>query len=133
MCSCTRHARRCCTTSATKTAMRHANNHQARERRAGMIWGRRRAAMIDRLYTLPDWALIAFWAALLAGIMVGLPFLTQRVPCLRPSPDNSDFVLRLQATLFTMTSFVVAFTLVQAEFNYRKVDALVLAEASHIN
>ena len=89
--------------------------------------------MIDWLYSLPDWMLLAFWAAILAGIMVTLPFLTQRLPWLRPSPENSDFVLRLQATLFTITSFVVAFTLVQAEFNFRKVDALVSAEASHIN
>jgi hypothetical protein len=89
--------------------------------------------MIDWLYTLPDWALLAFWAALLAGLMVVLPFLTQRMPWLRPNPENSDFVLRLQATLFTITSFVVAFTLVEAEVNFRKVDALISAEASHIN
>jgi hypothetical protein len=89
--------------------------------------------MIDWLYTLPDWTLLAFWAALLAGLIVALPFLTQRMPWLRPSPENSDFVLRLQATLFTITSFVVAFTLVEAEFNFRKVDALISAEASHIN
>ena len=73
------------------------------------------------------------WSALLAGLMVVLPFLTHRVPWLRPNPENSDFVLRLQATLFTITSFVVAFTLVEAEVNIRKVDALVSAEASHIN
>ena len=89
--------------------------------------------MIDWLYTLPDWMLLALWAAILAGLMTGLPFLTQRLPWLRPNPENSDFVLRLQATLFTITSFVVAFTLVQAESNFRKVDALVSAEASHLN
>jgi hypothetical protein len=89
--------------------------------------------MIDWLYTLPDWALLAFWAALLAGLIVVLPFLTHRLPWLRPNPENSDFVLRLQATLFTITSFVVAFTLVEAEVNFRKVDALISAEASHIN
>ena len=27
--------------------------------------------MIDWLYTLPDWALLAFWAALLAGLARG--------------------------------------------------------------
>jgi Na+/proline symporter len=69
-----------------------------------------RSTMIDWLYSLPDWALLAFWASLMAGIMVVLPFLTHRIPWLRPSPENSDFVLRLQATLFTITSFVVAFT-----------------------
>lgn len=89
--------------------------------------------MIDWLYTLPDWMLLAFWAVILAGLMTVLPFVTHRLPWLRPSPENSDFVLRLQATLFTITSFVVAFTLVQAEFNFRKVDALVSAEASHLN
>jgi hypothetical protein len=41
--------------------------------------------------------------------------------------------LRLQTTLFTATSFVIAFTLVEAESNYRKVDAFVSAEASSIN
>ena len=39
----------------------------------------------------------------------------------------------MQATLFTMTSLVLAFTLVDAEGNFRKADALVSNEASQIN
>lgn len=89
--------------------------------------------MIDWLYSLPNWLLLAGWAALLAGLIVVLPQVTRRVPWLRPSADNTEFVLRLQATLFTVTSFVIAFTLVEAESNFRKVDALVSAEASSIN
>ena len=63
--------------------------------------------MIDWLYTLPDWLLLVLWAAALAGLIVLLPVLTHRIPWLRPNAENSDFVLRLQATLFTVTSFVV--------------------------
>lgn len=89
--------------------------------------------MIDWLYSFPDWLLNAGWAVLMAAAITALPFLTQRLPWLRPTPENTDFVLRLQATLFTVTSIVVAFTLVQAEANYRKVDSLVSAEGSSIN
>lgn len=89
--------------------------------------------MIDWLYSLPDWLLLAGWAALLAGLIVVLPQVTHRVPWLRPTAENTEFVLRLQATLFTATSFVIAFTLIEAESNFRKVDALVSAEASSIN
>ena len=60
--------------------------------------------MIDWLYTLPDWALLAFWAALLAGIMVVLPFLTHRIPWLRPNPENSDFVAPSSASCSSWTS-----------------------------
>ena len=89
--------------------------------------------MIDWLYALPDWLVLFLWAAALASLIVLLPLLTHRVPWLRPSTENSDFVLRLQATLFTITSFVVAFTLVEAVANFRKVDTLVSVEASNIN
>src|SRR5437868_11835599 len=89
--------------------------------------------MIDWLYTLPDWSLLALWAGALAGLIVLLPLLTHRIPWLRPSAENSDFVLRLQATIFTITALVVAFTLVEAVANFRKIDALVSIEASNIN
>lgn len=89
--------------------------------------------MIDSLYALPDWALLLTWASALAVLLVLMSALVHRVPWLRPNADNSDFVLRLQATLFTITGFVVAFTLVEAISNLRKVDAVVSAEASSIN
>ena len=89
-----------------------------------------RVHMIDRLYILPDWALLAFWAALLAGLMVVLPLPDASPAVAAPQPREQRLVLRLQATLFTITSFVVAFTLVEAEFNFRKVDGLISAEAS---
>lgn len=89
--------------------------------------------MIDALYALPDWALLLAWASALAVLFVVMSALTHRVPRLRPNADNSDFVLRLQATLFTITGFVVAFTLVEALSNLRKVDTVVTAEASAIN
>lgn len=46
---------------------------------------------------------------------------------------NNDFVLRMQATLFTMTSLLPAFTVVEAENDFRKVDTLVAIENSQIN
>ena len=89
--------------------------------------------MIDWLYSLPDWLLLVACAAVLAGVITVLPLVTHRLPWLSPDSEKTDFVLRLQATLFTATSFVIAFTLVEAESNYRKVDAFVSAEASSIN
>lgn len=89
--------------------------------------------MADWLYSLPDWLLLAIWAGAFALFIVVLPSLTHRVPWLRPGPESTDFVLRLQPTLFTVTSFVVAFTLFEAQSNIRKIDALVSSEAAQIN
>lgn len=85
------------------------------------------------LYSFPDLLILAAAAAVLALLIVFLPSLVQRLPWMTPNDRNTDFVLRMQATLFTMTSLVLAFTLVEAENNFRKVEALVSAEASQIN
>lgn len=89
--------------------------------------------MIDWLYAIPDTVILVLGAVILATAIVLLPSLVSRLPGLRPSFDNTDFVLRMQATLLTMTSLVLAFTLVEAESNYRKVDALISTEASQLN
>jgi hypothetical protein len=88
---------------------------------------------MDWLYKFPDLFILVSFAAILAAVIVGLPSLVRRLPWMRPSDANTDFVLRMQATLFTMTSLVLAFTLVEAETNFRKVDALVSSEASQLN
>jgi hypothetical protein len=89
--------------------------------------------MINWLYSVPEIWLAVLAAALLAALMTFLPRVVRRIPALAPSDVNSDFVLRIQGTLFTMTSLVLAFTLVQADSNFRRVDALVSAEASQID
>jgi hypothetical protein len=89
--------------------------------------------MMNWLYSFPDLSIVVSFAAILAVAIVGLPSLVRRIPWMKPSDANTDFVLRMQATLFTMTSLVLAFTLVEAENNFRKVDALVSAEASQLN
>lgn len=89
--------------------------------------------MIDWLYSLPETLLLVMGAALMAAAILALPSLVHRLPYLRTSNENSDFVLRMQATLFTMTSLMLAFTLVEAENNFRKVDSLLATEASQIN
>lgn len=89
--------------------------------------------MIDWLYSLPETLVLIMGAVIMACAILALPSLVHRLPYLRTSNENNDFVLRMQATLFTMTSLVLAFTLVEAESNFRKADALVAAEASQIN
>lgn len=89
--------------------------------------------MIDWLYSLPETLIMVAGALVMAGAILAMPSLVQRLPWLQVNNENNDFVLRMQATLFTMTSLVLAFTLIEAESNFRKVDALVSTEASQIN
>jgi hypothetical protein len=89
--------------------------------------------MIDWLYNLPEAAILAITIGVIVGLMILLPFAVRHIPWMRPNADNSDFVLRTQATLFTMTSLVLTFTLVQADINYRQSDTLVTNEASRID
>ena len=89
--------------------------------------------MIDWLYSFPDTILLALFALAVSALVVALPSLTQRLPFLRADNENTDVIFRIQATLFMMTSLMLAFTLLEAESNFRKVDALASAEASLIN
>lgn len=89
--------------------------------------------MIDWLYTIPEPLVLAWATGIMIVAMVLLPRVVQRIPFLAPSDFNTDFVIRVQTTLFTMTSLVLAFTLVQADKNFRDADALVQVEASQIN
>lgn len=89
--------------------------------------------MIDWLYSFSEPALLAISAVILAVAIIFLPRLVRLLPYMTPSDFNTDFVIRVQTTLFTMTSLVLAFTLVQADKNFREADALVQAEASQIN
>jgi hypothetical protein len=89
--------------------------------------------MIDWLYSLPEYLLLASSALTLVILVLVLPSLVSRIPWMKPNDANTDFVLRLQGTLFTMTTLVVAFTLVEAESNFRKVDSLISSEASQLD
>jgi hypothetical protein len=89
--------------------------------------------MIDWLYNLPEAAILVVTVVLIVSLMAALPFAVRRIPWMRSSDLNTDFVVRTQATLFTMTSLVLTFTLVQADINYRQADALVTNEATRID
>jgi hypothetical protein len=89
--------------------------------------------VIDWLYTLPESLILVIPVTILVLLIVFLPRLIRRIPWLPPSDANSDFVLRMQATLFTMTSLVLTFTLVQADINFRQADGLVSSEAARID
>ena len=89
--------------------------------------------MIDWLYSLPEAAILIVTVGAMVGLMSSLPLAVRRMPGMKPSDANTDFVLRTQATLFTMTSLVLTFTLVQADINYRQADALITNESSRID
>ncbi|CAN5911741.1 hypothetical protein BH11PSE3_BH11PSE3_44760 [soil metagenome] len=89
--------------------------------------------MINWLYSLPDILVVGLAAATLAALVTLLPRLVRRVPILAPGEASTDFVLRVQATLFTMCALILTFTLAEADGNFRRVDALVSAEASQID
>jgi len=89
--------------------------------------------MIDWLYNFPESAILVFTVVVIVSLMATLPLVVRRIPWMRPSDLHTDFVIRTQTTLFTMTSLVLTFTLVQADINYRQADALVTNEASRID
>lgn len=89
--------------------------------------------MIDWLYALPELLVIFLSAAILAGLTQAVPFWLQRLPVFRPAEDHFDFIVRVQTTLFSMTGLVLAFTIVEAENNFRRVDQAATIEASQIN
>jgi hypothetical protein len=89
--------------------------------------------MLTSLYAFPDVAIVVGFTLFWGGLVALLPTLRRAFPSLEPSLENTEFVLRIQGTLFTMTGFALAMTLVQAQANFRKVEALVATEASHIN
>jgi hypothetical protein len=89
--------------------------------------------MLNFLYVLPDLAIVFGFMVFWGGLVALLPSLRKTFPALEPSLENTDFVLRIQGTLFTMTGFALAITLVQAQGNFRRVEALVSTEASQVN
>jgi hypothetical protein len=89
--------------------------------------------MIDWLYTWPEPLLVTTCAAVLAILTIVMPRFVQKVPFLRPTDAGFEFVIRMQAPLFTMTALILTFTLVEAERNFRQVSAEVATEASQIN
>ena len=89
--------------------------------------------MLTFLYSFSDTTLVVGFTLFFAGLVAVFPLLTRALPQFQPSTENTEFVLRIQGTLFTMTGFALAMTLVQAQTNFRKVETLVQSEASHIN
>lgn len=88
--------------------------------------------MLDFLYHFPEGVILVLTVVVIVALISILPLIVQRFPPLYPNEKNTDFVIRTQATLFTMTSLVLAFTLVQTDINFRQADALVSSEAARI-
>ncbi|WP_428658536.1 hypothetical protein [Reyranella sp.] len=88
---------------------------------------------MNEVFVVPDIAIMAGCALLAGGSILVMPRLVQRLPWINPTKDDTDFVIRLQGTLFTLLSLLLAFSLVQSENYNRKVDAIVSGEASQLN
>lgn len=84
------------------------------------------------LYSLPDTAILALSIVTASLAVIFLPFFVRRLPNFKITPQTSEFALRTLAPLFGMTGLLLAFTLVQAQTNFRIADNLVAAEASQI-
>jgi hypothetical protein len=89
--------------------------------------------MIDWLYTFPEILLMILPAATLVLLLVGLSWSLRNLFGIALNDTHVDFVMRVEMTLFSMTSLLLVFTLVQADTNYRQADALVSAESSRID
>lgn len=88
--------------------------------------------MIDWPYTFPELLLMILPATTLVLLLLGLSWIMRNGLRLALTDNHIDFVMRAEITLFSMTSLVLAFTLVQADINYRQADSLVSAEGSRI-
>jgi prepilin signal peptidase PulO-like enzyme (type II secretory pathway) len=89
--------------------------------------------MIDWLYTLPEILLMLLPATTLVALLIGLSWSLRNVLGIALNDTHVDFVMRVEMTLFSMTSLLLVFTLVQADTNYRQADALVTTESSRID
>lgn len=91
-------------------------------------WDRKGFTILDCLNSLPDAVIVIGFAVLMGGLIVVIPLIMRSPPIVAPTPENTEFVMRIQGTLFVMSGFARAFTLAQAQANVRHVDALVAAE-----
>lgn len=89
--------------------------------------------MIDWLYSLPEPVLLAIPVLTLVFLIGLLPKLLGAISTKIHDNANTDFVLRMQTTLFSITGLVLAFSLVQADINFRQVETYVSTEAARID
>lgn len=89
--------------------------------------------MFAWLSSLPDAVIVVGAIGVLGGLVVVIPLILRLLPITAPTPENTDFVMRIQGTLFAVSGFALAFALTEAQANYRRVDAQVTAEAAHVN
>ncbi len=89
--------------------------------------------MWEWMNSLPDAVIVIGFAVFMGALVIIIPLIMRYLPIVAPTPENTDFVMRIQGTLFVMSGFALAFTLAQAQANYRHADGLVASEAAHIN
>ncbi len=85
------------------------------------------------LYDFPDLIICAIFSLILIAAFLTASMLPRFIPTLRLEKEDMDFVIRTQGAIFSLCSLVLAFSLVQVQSNFRRVDAAISAEASSIN
>lgn len=85
------------------------------------------------LYAIPDTVIILLCAVLFGGSILVISQIVQRVPWIKPERENTDFVIRIQGTLFALIGLLLAFTLVQTHNQHRRAMESVEREASVLN
>ncbi len=81
----------------------------------------------------PDVTTIFFCALIMGLLILVLPHLVKRLPWIKPTKDDTDFVIRMQGTLFTLVGLLLAFTLVQTQNYQRQANSSITSEASVLN
>ncbi len=88
---------------------------------------------MNSLYSLPDLVIVLIFCGISGLVMAVVPRLVRRIAATTDDKDSVEFAVRAQGTLLSICTVVLAFALVQAQSNYRKVEELVASEAAHIN
>jgi hypothetical protein len=80
-----------------------------------------------------DVGIILLFCAVAVVCFVLAPVIGNKFGWTVPNKDRADYVIRAQATLISFIALILAFSLVQAQNNLRRVDEMVAKEASSLN
>src|SRR5262245_52516699 len=88
--------------------------------------------MLDFLYAYPNWLIAAIFVATAVVASIALMLGLRKVLPIRDDKDTFTIAIRVMATLLSLTSFVLAFSVVQANRELAQADRIVADEATAI-
>ena len=89
-------------------------------------------AMFDWLYNLPDLGIALLFGTAGACLLGGAPFLREKLLRIQIPTDDSEAAGKALGMVFRFTALVLAFSLVQANGDLRKLDTQVGVEAHNL-